>query len=75
MPRYVDGYVLPVPRRNIQAYRRIAEPLKNLLGWALVATIAVVGAPLVSAHFKLLSHHGADLQITADASKPIDKRW
>ena len=25
MPRYVDGYVLPVPRRKIQAYRRIAQ--------------------------------------------------
>jgi uncharacterized protein YbaA (DUF1428 family) len=25
MPRYVDGYVLPIPRRNIQAYRRIAQ--------------------------------------------------
>jgi uncharacterized protein YbaA (DUF1428 family) len=24
MPLYVDGYVLPIPRRNVQAYRRIA---------------------------------------------------
>jgi uncharacterized protein YbaA (DUF1428 family) len=23
--RYVDGYVLPVPRRNLQAYRRMAQ--------------------------------------------------
>jgi len=23
--RYVDGYVLPVPRKNLQAYRRMAE--------------------------------------------------
>jgi len=23
--RYVDGYVLPVPKRNIQAYRRLAQ--------------------------------------------------
>ena len=23
--RYVDGYVLPVPRKNLQAYRRIAQ--------------------------------------------------
>jgi len=23
--RYVDGYVLPVPKRNLQAYRRLAE--------------------------------------------------
>ena len=23
--RYVDGYVLPVPKKNIQLYRRIAE--------------------------------------------------
>ena len=25
MARYVDGYVLPVPKRNIDAYRRIAR--------------------------------------------------
>ena len=25
MPRYVDGYVLPVPKRKIEAYRRIAQ--------------------------------------------------
>jgi uncharacterized protein YbaA (DUF1428 family) len=25
MPRYVDGYVLPVPKKNLQAYRRLAE--------------------------------------------------
>jgi uncharacterized protein YbaA (DUF1428 family) len=25
MPNYVDGYVLPVPRKNLQAYRRIAR--------------------------------------------------
>jgi len=25
MPRYVDGYVLPVPKRNVAAYRRIAR--------------------------------------------------
>lgn len=25
MPRYVDGYVLPVPKKHIQAYRRIAQ--------------------------------------------------
>ena len=24
MPRYVDGYVLPVPKRKVEAYRRIA---------------------------------------------------
>ena len=23
--RYVDGYVLPVPRKNVQAYRRMAQ--------------------------------------------------
>lgn len=23
--RYVDGYVLPVPKKNVQAYRRLAE--------------------------------------------------
>ena len=25
MPNYVDGYVLPVPRKNLQIYRRIAQ--------------------------------------------------
>ena len=25
MARYVDGYVLPVPKRNVDAYRRIAR--------------------------------------------------
>jgi uncharacterized protein YbaA (DUF1428 family) len=25
MARYVDGFVLPVPRRNLAAYRRIAQ--------------------------------------------------
>jgi uncharacterized protein YbaA (DUF1428 family) len=25
MPRYVDGYVVPVPKKHIQAYRRIAQ--------------------------------------------------
>jgi len=25
MPRYVDGFVLPVPKKNVQAYRRMAQ--------------------------------------------------
>ena len=25
MAHYVDGYVLPVPKKNLQAYRRIAQ--------------------------------------------------
>jgi uncharacterized protein YbaA (DUF1428 family) len=25
MPRYVDGYVLPVPKRHLEAYRRMAQ--------------------------------------------------
>ena len=25
MAQYVDGYVLPVPKKNVQAYRRIAQ--------------------------------------------------
>jgi uncharacterized protein YbaA (DUF1428 family) len=25
MPRYVDGYVLPVPRKSLAAYRRLAR--------------------------------------------------
>ncbi len=25
MARYVDGFVLPVPKKNVQAYRRVAQ--------------------------------------------------
>ena len=25
MPRYVDGFVLPIPRRNLPAYRRMSQ--------------------------------------------------
>jgi uncharacterized protein YbaA (DUF1428 family) len=25
MPRYVDGFVLPVPKKNLDAYRRISQ--------------------------------------------------
>ena len=25
MPRYVDGFVLPVPKKNLPAYRRLAQ--------------------------------------------------
>ena len=25
MPQYVDGFVIPVPKKNLDAYRRIAE--------------------------------------------------
>jgi len=25
MPKYVDGFVLPVPKKNVEAYRRIAR--------------------------------------------------
>ncbi len=25
MPRYVDGFVLPIPKKNVAAYRRIAR--------------------------------------------------
>ncbi len=25
MPKYVDGYVLPVPKKNLTAYRRMAQ--------------------------------------------------
>ena len=25
MPHYVDGYVLPVPKKNVEAYRRMAQ--------------------------------------------------
>ena len=25
MPKYADGYVLPVPKKNLEAYRRIAQ--------------------------------------------------
>jgi uncharacterized protein YbaA (DUF1428 family) len=25
MPRYVDGFIIPVPKKNLEEYRRIAE--------------------------------------------------
>jgi uncharacterized protein YbaA (DUF1428 family) len=25
MPRYADGFVIPVPKKNVQAYRRMAQ--------------------------------------------------
>ena len=25
MPKYVDGYVLPIPKKNVTAYRRMAQ--------------------------------------------------
>jgi uncharacterized protein YbaA (DUF1428 family) len=25
MPQYVDGFVIPVPKKNLEAYRRLAE--------------------------------------------------
>ena len=30
MPAYVDGFVLPVPRKNLQAYRRLAQKAGKL---------------------------------------------
>jgi len=30
--RYVDGYVLPVPKKNLQAYRRMAEKAGKIWG-------------------------------------------
>jgi len=30
MPNYVDGYVLPVPKKNIPAYRRIAQKAEKV---------------------------------------------
>lgn len=30
MPRYVDGFVLPVPTKNLDAYRRLARKAGNI---------------------------------------------
>ena len=30
MARYVDGYVLPVPKRNVEAYRQLAQAAGNV---------------------------------------------
>ena len=30
MPRYVDGFVLPVPRKNLNAYRRLARQASRI---------------------------------------------
>ena len=34
MPQYVDGYVLPVPKKHVEAYRRMSEG--SLIGRAVV---------------------------------------
>lgn len=30
MPKYVDGFVLPVPKKNLKAYRRLAQKAGNI---------------------------------------------
>jgi uncharacterized protein YbaA (DUF1428 family) len=30
MPKYVDGFVLPVPKKNLAAYRRIAQKASKI---------------------------------------------
>jgi uncharacterized protein YbaA (DUF1428 family) len=30
MARYIDGFVLPVPKKNIAAYRRIAQKASRI---------------------------------------------
>lgn len=30
MPQYIDGYVLPVPKKNIAAYRKVARLAKKI---------------------------------------------
>ena len=30
MPRYVDGFVVPVPKKNLQAYRRMAQKASRI---------------------------------------------
>lgn len=30
MPKYVDGFVLPVPKANVEAYRKIARKAKRV---------------------------------------------
>ena len=30
MPRYVDGFVVPVPKKNLDAYRRMARKAGNI---------------------------------------------
>ena len=31
MPKYVDGFVIPVPERNLAAYRRMAQDAAKIL--------------------------------------------
>ena len=30
MARYVDGYVLPIPKRNVETYRRLAQKASKI---------------------------------------------
>jgi uncharacterized protein YbaA (DUF1428 family) len=40
MPNYVDGFVVPVPRRNIDAYRRLARKFGRI--WRQHGAVAYV---------------------------------
>jgi uncharacterized protein YbaA (DUF1428 family) len=40
--RYVDGYVLPVPKKNLEAYRRIAQKARKV--WAITAPLSIGNA-------------------------------
>ena len=32
MPKYVDGYVLPIPKKNVALYRRMARLASKVYG-------------------------------------------
>ena len=40
MAKYVDGYILPVPKQNLDAYRRLAEKMGQV--WREHGALAVV---------------------------------
>jgi uncharacterized protein YbaA (DUF1428 family) len=47
MPRYVDGFVIPVPRKNLAAYRRMARACcKIWLSHGALAYVETVGDDL-----------------------------
>ena len=46
MARYVDGYVLPVPKKNLDAYRRMGQKAGKIWGstapWITTNALATI---------------------------------
>ena len=49
MKRYVDGYVLPVPKKNIKAYQKMAQAGKVWMKYGALQYVECVGEDLKNA--------------------------